>query len=71
MSANPNSQRRGPPLAGRPPFATDEDDAVYDNAPAQPRQRQQQKPDQQGGRDSMYQAWVFFFCDGCKANHAD
>lgn len=54
MSAN---QRRGPPLAGRPPFATDEDDGVYDNAPAQPRQRQL-KPAQQGaGRDSMYQAW--------------
>lgn len=56
MSINPNSQRRGPPLAGRPPFATDEDEAVYENAPARPRQQQQKPPQQGAGRDSMYQA---------------
>jgi hypothetical protein len=57
MSHNPNTQRRAPPLAGRPPFATDEDDAVYDNVP-QARPRQQQKPTQNAGHDSMYQACV-------------
>lgn len=57
MSTNPNAQRRAPPLAGRPPFATDEDDSVYDQQPAaRPRPRQQQ-PAQNAGRDSMYQAW--------------
>jgi hypothetical protein len=56
MSTNPNTQRRAPPLAGRPPFATDEDDSVYDEQPAaRPRPRQQQ-PAQNAGRDSMYQA---------------
>ncbi|KAG8787549.1 hypothetical protein FRC16_001542 [Serendipita sp. 398] len=57
MPSDPNQQRRAPPLAGRPPFATDEDDSIYDDVPAaRPRQRQptQQKP---GQSDSMYQAW--------------
>lgn len=54
------SNNRQPPLYGRPPYATDEDDAVYDQVQqpqARPRQRQpEQGPN--GGRDSMYQACV-------------
>ncbi|KAG8800248.1 hypothetical protein FRC17_006919 [Serendipita sp. 399] len=57
MPADSNQQRRAPPLAERPPFATDEDDSIYDDVPpARPRQKlpTQQKP---GQSDSMYQAW--------------
>lgn len=56
MSANSGQQRRAPPLAGRPPFATDEDEVVYDDPPAARPRRQQDKPPQ-NGRDSMYSAW--------------
>lgn len=54
MSSNLGQQRRAAPLAGRPPFATDEDDVVY-NDPPQARPRPQQgKPPQNADRDSMY-----------------
>ena len=49
-----------PPLAGRPPFATDEPDDIYQDRQA-PRRRLEQ-PNQQNNtaRDSTYQAYVVF-----------
>ena len=44
------------PLAGRPPFATD-DDTVYD-LPAQPRPARQPKPENPNARTSAYNTYA-------------
>lgn len=51
---------RAPPLAGRPPFATDESDDVFQNRQAPRRQVQQPNQQNSPARDSNYQAYVAF-----------
>lgn len=54
--ANP-SVKQTPPLAGRPPFATDEPDSVYENSPSQQTRRMRQpKPEERP--TSAYNVWV-------------
>ena len=48
-----------PPLAGRPPFATDEPDSVYEDPEAiAPRRRQRQLRPQDNRPDSSYDVYV-------------
>ncbi|KAI5119195.1 hypothetical protein M0805_004450 [Coniferiporia weirii] len=51
------------PLAGRPPFATDEPDSTYDNSPSTPTRRLRQ-PKPQGNRpDSSYDVYDNYISD--------
>lgn len=52
------------PLAGRPPWAT-EDESVYE-LPAQPRPARQPKPENPNARTSAYNAYVHV---GTRAGH--
>lgn len=58
MASNNNTIYQTPPLAGRPPFATD-DDHLYDNQP-QPATRRlaQPKPEDPNARTSAYNVYV-------------
>ena len=48
-----------PPLAGRPPFATDEPDSVYEDSEANAHYRRQRQPRPQESRpDSTYDVFV-------------
>jgi hypothetical protein len=48
-----------PPLAGRPPFATDEPDSVYDDSEARTNPRRLRQPSPQNNRpDSTYDVYV-------------
>jgi len=49
---------RAPPLAGRPPFATDEPDDIYQDRQASRRLVQQPSQQNNTARDSAYQAYV-------------
>jgi len=51
---------RVPPLAGRPPFATDEPDNIYQDREAPRRRVQQSNQQNNTARDSTYQAYVVF-----------
>jgi len=51
---------RAPPLAGRPPFATDEPDHIFQDRQAPRRQVQQPNQQNSTARDSTYQACVVF-----------
>lgn len=55
--AQPNYS--SPPLAGRPPFATDEPDSMYDQRqPEQTRRLRQQPPANPNARTSAYNVYV-------------
>jgi hypothetical protein len=51
---------RAPPLAGRPPFATDEPDDIYEDRQAPRRQIQHANQQNTPARDTTYQAYVVF-----------
>ncbi|KAG5649545.1 hypothetical protein H0H81_003151 [Sphagnurus paluster] len=51
-----------PPLAGKPPFATDLPDSFYEQQPAQPRQRQQPPPNP-NARTSTYDVYNNYITD--------
>ncbi|KAG5649704.1 hypothetical protein H0H81_002431 [Sphagnurus paluster] len=51
-----------PPLAGKPPFATDLPDSFYEQQPAQPRQRQQPPPNP-NARTSAYDVYNNYITD--------
>jgi hypothetical protein len=58
-----------PPLAGRPPYATDEDDSVYLNTPS-PARRRPAKPVQNQEREiSQYAAYDDYFEDQRASGH--
>ncbi|KAF7298848.1 hypothetical protein MIND_00832600 [Mycena indigotica] len=57
-----------PPLAGRPPFATDEPDSVYENSP-QPRRRAPQPQPPTDDRNSTYDVYDNYLTPGDSNNH--
>ncbi|KAG8693228.1 hypothetical protein FRC08_009251 [Ceratobasidium sp. 394] len=49
--------QRSAPLAGRPPYATDDDDSVFENSPAPTRTRVRQPVDNPNDRTSAYNTY--------------
>lgn len=55
---------KNPPLAGRPPFATDEPDSVYESSPGPQRRVRMQAPPDPNGRTSAYDVYVILLPKG-------
>ncbi|KAG8749900.1 hypothetical protein FRC12_013168 [Ceratobasidium sp. 428] len=55
--------QRSAPLAGRPPYATDEDDSVFENSPAPTRARVRQPVDNPNDRTSAYNTYDNYLGD--------
>ncbi|KAG8745319.1 hypothetical protein FRC10_008336 [Ceratobasidium sp. 414] len=55
--------QRSAPLAGRPPYATDDDDSVFENSPAPTRTRVRQPVDNPNDRTSAYNTYDNYLGD--------
>ncbi|KAL5524465.1 hypothetical protein ACEPAF_9605 [Sanghuangporus sanghuang] len=65
-----NISKTTAPLAGRPPFATDEPDSIYDNSPSAETRRLRQPKPQDNRPDSAYAVYDNYLNDKHDANHA-
>jgi hypothetical protein len=57
------------PLAGKPPFATDEPDSYYESQPPTLRKARPPPPPNPNARTSAYNVYVYLFCPPAVAYH--